>query len=520
MNIKAVIIALLVLCGGCQHESKRPEEIGHLAITIRQDVPGQVIHNFGASDAWSMQFVGKNWPINKREQIADWLFSRALDRDGNPVGIGLSAWRFNIGAGSAAQGEASGIPDEWRRAETFYNGPGLINDQAHAGQRWFLKAAQERGTNTFTGFSNSPPTAITKNGLAFSSGGSWSNLKEDQQADYVNFLADVIEFLQNEDGVTLDYISPFNEPQWNWDNSGQEGSPWQNSEIAEVARSLNSVLVNRGLSTLIEIPEAGQLDFLTGEKSNSGRDNQIEAFFSESSPNYLGDLDNIAQKVAGHSYYTTWDFSNMVSIRKQLRQDVQLIPALEFWMTEYCVLEDNSIIQGNGRDLGMETALYTARVIYTDLVVAGASSWNWWLAVSPYDYKDGLIYIDHNTLDGAVYDSKTLWALGHFSRFIPVGSILLNVSRSDLRDVEQTLNGLMAVAFQHPDQEGYTVVAINATEQEIPLKLDLPGQKPQWEIFRTTAAKNENMKRVGISVDEEIINVPAKSITTWYCDSI
>ncbi len=32
-----------------------------------------------------------------------------------------------------------------------------------------------------------------------------------------------------------------------------------------------------------------------------------------------------------------------------------------------------------------------ARVIHYDLTVGGASSWQWWLAVSPYDYKDGLV---------------------------------------------------------------------------------------------------------------------------------
>ncbi len=75
----------------------------------------QTIHSFGASDAWSCQFIGKYWPVEKREQIADWLFSTDMDEDNNPRGIGLTAWRFNIGGGSAFQGEASEIGDEWRK---------------------------------------------------------------------------------------------------------------------------------------------------------------------------------------------------------------------------------------------------------------------------------------------------------------------------------------------------------------------------------------------------------------------
>ena len=61
---------------------------------------------FSASDAWSMQFIGL-WPEEKQNLVADWLFSTENDVNGQPKGIGLSLWRFNVGAGSAEQGEAS-----------------------------------------------------------------------------------------------------------------------------------------------------------------------------------------------------------------------------------------------------------------------------------------------------------------------------------------------------------------------------------------------------------------------------
>ena len=72
--------------------------------TIEVGQPRQTILHFGASDAWSMQFIGL-WE-NEAEQtkIADWLFSTRCDEQGKPLGIGLSVWRFNLGAGSAEQG--------------------------------------------------------------------------------------------------------------------------------------------------------------------------------------------------------------------------------------------------------------------------------------------------------------------------------------------------------------------------------------------------------------------------------
>lgn len=67
--------------------------------TILPTSPEQHIQHFGASDAWSMQFLGL-WSEKQQEQIADWLFSVENDETGKPKGIGLSLWRFNLGAGS------------------------------------------------------------------------------------------------------------------------------------------------------------------------------------------------------------------------------------------------------------------------------------------------------------------------------------------------------------------------------------------------------------------------------------
>jgi O-glycosyl hydrolase len=69
-------------------------------IIVDVEKPKQTMVGFGASDAWDIQFVGRNWPLEKRNQVADWLFSKEVDKNGNPKGIGLSMWRFYIGAGS------------------------------------------------------------------------------------------------------------------------------------------------------------------------------------------------------------------------------------------------------------------------------------------------------------------------------------------------------------------------------------------------------------------------------------
>lgn len=116
----------------------------------------QTIHSFGASDCWSMQMVGENYPLEKREKIANLLFSKELDTAGNPKGIGLSMWRFNIGAGSTEQGVDSKITNGWRRAECFLEN-GKYNWDKQRGQRWFLEAAKRKNVDFTLGFLNSAP---------------------------------------------------------------------------------------------------------------------------------------------------------------------------------------------------------------------------------------------------------------------------------------------------------------------------------------------------------------------------
>jgi O-glycosyl hydrolase len=228
------IAGLILMTSFLQH-CKPPEDppngATYLELNINANQLYQEFYGFGASDAWSCQFVGKNWPLEKREQIADWLFSKELDEDKNPKGIGLDIWRFNIGAGSASQGVGSGIQDEWRRAESFLTQAGEFEPAGQLGQRWFLKAAKERGVDQFIAFSNSPPVNFTKNGKAYSSNSSSYNLKTEFYKEFASFLADVVQYLAAEDEIDVDYLSPFNEPQWDWTSGGQEGSPAQNEEI-------------------------------------------------------------------------------------------------------------------------------------------------------------------------------------------------------------------------------------------------------------------------------------------------
>lgn len=455
-------------------------------VPVRIDVdPGityQTIDNFGASDAWSCQFVG-NWPAQKKNAVADWLFSMDTSAAGQPVGIGLSLWRYNIGAGSADQ---ENIKDVWRRT---------YNWKDQSGQLWFLQAAKERNVKQFLAFLNSPPVNLTVNGKAFADKGN-CNISPDKYDALSDYIADVITGIHKTTGILFDYISPVNEPQWDWSDGGQEGCPYNNEQISGLTRSISKELVKRKLSTKIIIGEAGKIDYLYAKADKPGKGEQISAFFDPASADYVGQLPNIAHAISGHSYFTTSPVATAISTRADLSKHITAVKDLRFWQSEYCILGDNAgEINGSKRDYGMEAALYLARVIHYDLAVANAAAWQYWLAVSPYDYKDGLVYIDKETY----HDSKMMWVLGNYSRFIRPGAVRIKTTVNDN-------NALLVSAYKNTNHS-ITIVAVNSSKD--PVNIALEDKIRKLRSYITSDAGN--LKPVAV---HHTITIPARSVIT------
>lgn len=498
-------LILITLFSQLAHAGSQDQDEQSIKIEINPDITFQTVHNFGASDAWSCQHVG-NWPEEKKNRIADLLFSTEIKTDGSPVGIGLSSWRFNIGAGSADQTTETKIGDPWRATSCFLQEDGSYDWDKQAGQIWFLKAAQEREVPCLMGFVNSPPVWMTKNGRANSDRGHSVNLKKEDFERFSDFLVKVTSHLQKSEGIPLDYISPVNEPQWDW-KGGQEGSPWKNSEIASFCRILGSDLQKAGLKTQISITDAGKLTHLFDRGNDPKRGFQIRQFFDPDSKNYVGDVPNMAYKISGHSYFTVKNDSIMKLIRSILNEErMRIDPRLEFWMSEYCILEGNGVFKGGGRDLGMGTALFVGNIIHHDLTVANASAWQWWLAVSPYDFKDGLVYIDKSETDGNIYESKLLWSLGNYSRFIRPGAKRIAVS-------SRNPEGCKISAFKNSDGR-VVVVVINETPINHKLNLDLRNHSFGQVVWYETS-NDSDLKYMGKFMPSESIEIQARSINTF-----
>lgn len=501
-------------------------------MTIKLNQELQTMDGFGASDAWRCQMVGKYWPEEKKNAVADMLFSKEMDEKGNPKGIGLSIWRFYLGAGSMEQGPDSDISDEWRRAECFQSPDGTYDWQKQEGQRWFLQAARQRGVEKYLAFTISAPVQMTLNGKAFSPQKENMNIKEGMMPAYADFLVDCVDNLQKNEGITFDYISPVNEPQWDWmvkegGKASQEGTPATNEEVFQLTSLLSAKLKIRGLSTKIALGEAGSINYLYENVNGETRDNQIDEFWKTTSPLSIAALSNVEKVMTGHSYFSVWPIKDQVDYRQKLNAKVKQYPGLKYWQTEYCILENpgESEIPGGGggqRDLGMKTAIFAARIIHNDLVVANASSWQWWTSLTRANYKDGLIYLDDGNSDGGqspdyckkdgyARSSKLMWALGNYSLFVRPGMKRVAVEN---QNPVQASTDVMISAYKDAATKKLVIVAINASDNERTYKLDIDGGIKNKTLRPYITSETMNLEK-GKEVDAANLVIPSKSIVTF-----
>jgi O-glycosyl hydrolase len=492
-------------------------------IKVRIDLKkqAQTIDNIGASGCWFSEGIGRDWPSAKREKIAQLLFSQKLDQSGNPEGIGLSAWRFNIGAGTTEQGDSSGIKDFRKRTESFLGKDGKYNWSKQSGYQFFLRKAHEYGVENLIAFSNTPPVQFTKNGLGFKTEKDYkSNLKEDSYTAYADFLANVVKHFDAE-GLHFQYVSPVNEPQWDWSHkfkeADQEGSPWKNEEIFKVTTALNTSLEQKKLNSKILITEAGMLNYLYS--GNTGASKQIQQFFVPGSPLYVGGLSHVPKIIAGHSYYTESNDSVLVATRKKLADTAQHY-GVNYWQSEYSMLADGFREGMKGKRSAMDCALFLSKIIYTDFTVGNATAWQFWNSYEPgkaeFDTRYYLIALDPKPdyKDGEFRVTKNLWALGHYSRFIRPG--MKRVLSSTEKSTGSADQSLMISAYTDKNNK-LVIVAVNYGTGSKRIGLDLLNTGRKYKkitSYLTDSAAENNMKASSLPARVTEIKLPARSIST------
>lgn len=394
------------------------------------------LEGFGASGAWWAQDVG-GWE-NVRNEIANLLYSKE-------DGIGISCYRYNMGGGSK-NSLSSKFHNENRMAECFLKNDGTYDFTRDKNAVYMMKKAVECGCDDVILFVNSPPEIYTKNHKSCLDKAWRTNLRLKDSKKFAEYCVKVAEHFVGE-GVPVKAISPVNEPVWVWtERNGQEGCHYRPWGVRAVMRALSEELDKSGLHGKVLI---------------SGAENGDLRWFNKTYTRIMLGDKKIKHNVDGvdvHSYFLPLPlpkmFNDRISFVKRFRKYLdRRFPGEKVRISEWTHMQ-------GGRDSSMASALVQARVMWEDITLLDAVSWQHWIAVSDVDYCDGLIYVNADT---SYEITKRYYAFGNFSKFAKRGDVRVGVSCEN--------SPLLSLAYKSENR--LTVILVNETEKSI--ETDISG---------------------------------------------
>ncbi|MGN0522556.1 MAG: glycoside hydrolase, partial [Eubacterium sp.] len=378
------------------------------------------------------------------------------------------------------------MANPWRLVESFMEKDGSFNwDKDKNAVRVMKKALETGNVDTLIFFANSPHYTQTVSGQT--SGGfteHFSNLAKDKYDAFAKYFIDIAEHFISE-GYPVKYISPINEPQWKWGGNyvWQEGCHYEPEEVRDCFLSFAKELERRKSPLLLYGPESGNISDLTKDYYNLLSENELIMKY----------LDAFAY----HSYGSDDDVKAKADFGKWARKNIK---AQRFDMSEWCELPCKNDTHS------IESALIMARIIGEDLIYTGVDSWSAWVCANQWDnavrngkcYSDGLLVAKDDFSD--YYKAMRYYAVAHYSKYIPKGSISLDIGYN-------TSRGLSVFAFKAPDKSRI-LIAVNNSNMKRVIEPDM-----KFDTARVIAS-NQDYQLKEQSTSNKKITVAPKSIAT------
>jgi|LSQX01.2.fsa_nt_gb O-glycosyl hydrolase len=454
-------------------------------VVLNKNVTYQTIDSFGVSGAWWAQIVG-GWDeideksgLEKRERIAELLFNKEK-------GIGIGCYRYNLGSGSKnSQKGRYSCPA--RRAESFD-----ISDTEYDWSRdknavWMMKQACLQGADEVVFFVNSPPERMTNNGLGYQSYVGQTNLARKNHKRFAKYVLDVTEHFLGE-GIPVKYISPVNEPVWFW-TENQEGCHYHPWQVYSLMKVFADELEKRPLLKNVRLSGAENGDIRWFNKTYCR-----VMLANKKIRKHLDSIDT-------HSYFTYLPFP---LIKKSVNDRVAFMKRYKKFMDRHYpnvpIKTSEWTHMKGGRDYGMDSALVQAKTMFEDLTILDVTSWQHWIALSHYDFCDGLIYYSfEENSDERIFElTKRYYAFGNFSKFVEKGS-----KRIDVKCEDKDLN---VIAFKN--KKTVVVIVINDTDEEKEISFENVSDKAKMYVTNDT----DSLKEYDILADN--IKISKKSVNT------
>ena len=427
----------------------------------------QVNEGFGTSAAWWAQDVSDE---AEAERIAALLYNKE-------TGLGLDIFRYNVGAGEK-ENPASVIPKRNHRTESFWvydksTGRYEYDFSRDANAVRMMDLAVKNGASKIILFCNSPHFSLTENGKASGSEQKGHcNLPPENYGAFADYLLTVAEHFVAE-GYPVYGISPINEPQWDWgaENIKQEGCHYSPQEAVALLECFAARMRERGDAFKLLGPESGDM--------HKGYQEYEEAFWASKI------LRGCCDTFSGHSY---WLDGNTKQKKAAAQRFALQYPGLKFEMSEWCELPQKLDPQT------LESGLHMANVMWEDLTLMNAVSWQSWTAVGSdamLDYKNG---------DLVQY--YRYFIMKHFA-MIPLGATRVGVLDYCLKE-----SNLRTLAYTDGEAD-YVVIINNAPEAET---VRLSGGYEAQNTFVTSADKK--CEAAGDGAFTGSLSLEPQSVTT------
>ena len=428
----------------------------------------QTNEGFGTSSAWWAQTIGD-------EETAREIAKRLYDKK---EGLGLDVFRFNVGAGEKENPDSI-VAIDTRKTESFYyynetTGAYEYDFSRDANAVRMMRLAVEYGATKVILFCNSPHFSMTANGRASgSSEEGVCNLPQENYGAFADYLLTIADHFVAE-GLPIYGVSPINEPQWDWGTGwvSQEGCHYSPEEAVKLLETFALKMQERNAPYKLLGPESGDMD-----ENNAVYE---RAFYSSEI------LREFCDTYSGHSYWLDGNYWQKSACRERFANDY---PGLKFEMSEWCELPQTL------DPTTIESGMRMANVIYEDLTLLNAVSWQSWTAVN----GDGLL----DFADGALVQYKRYPVFRQFS-LIPAGAVRVGTLDSHL---EKTT--LKTLAYTKEGTIWYVV--INDTDQAESLKIG--GVYTHLTVYQTDA--DSDFETIFNGALHKTVELPAHSVTTF-----
>jgi|GEM_PF-951093 len=447
-------------------------------IIIDPNIRMQKLDGWGCSLSWWANLVG-DYPQAEIDKICDDLT--------NPNELNFNIFRYNIhGGDNPAQHSGTAVNHfRWDSGDIDSYKPSATasyNWNANASQRKILQELLQRNPNLILDAqSNSPPHWMTISGCTAGNHNSAPNLKPGFEDDFADFLTDVVKHYHDNFGITFSTITPTNEPSsgfWGF-GGNQEGCGIFASQQMQIIEDVYSQLQSKGMLSYCGLSGPD-------ETSYTHTWNDINQY------QYGNGIFDKIKQISTHSY----EGEHKAGISGFVQER-----GLKLYQSESGPLYVNATP-------GLNSHLFMAERIITDLRIANVNAWVDWQAVSKtFDWGFYRLTQNGTTLT----KGKSYYVRKHFSKHIKQGYQIIYTSDDK------------TVAAISPDNRKLVIVHVNRTNAQKTLDFDLSQfcyEGDPVTVIRTNAHSNYNQYTKTGANGSLNYNAPANCVSTLVIDVV